>query len=121
MYRFYSNPHRVLLKDIEEVLKKEKISSHDAISRIRTLLKNKKRLVTVTVVGEYQDGQLSVATARCSKKDSFNRKKGRKIAEGRLKAGVLFDVYEFSSGLKSEDFIQLASNIVKVVQKSPKG
>mgnify|MGYP006931611145 CR=1 FL=1 len=120
MYRFYSNPYRALLRDIQEVLKKEKISSQDAVSRIKNLLKNRKRLVAVSVVGQLKDGQLSVATARCSKKDPFSRKRGRTIAEGRLNAGILYDVYDCPSGLKAEEFINLASNIVEVVQKSPK-
>lgn len=38
----------------------------------------------VTFVGEFENGLLKIASARCSKRDQFNRKKGRKIAEGRL-------------------------------------
>ena len=42
-----------------------------------------------TIVGEHKDGVLKLAAARCSNRDHFNRKIGRSIAEGRLKAGKL--------------------------------
>lgn len=42
----------------------------------------------VTVVGEQREnGEFVFAAARCSNKDNFSRKRGRKIAEGRLAKG----------------------------------
>lgn len=38
----------------------------------------------VTVVGNYINGRLNIAAAKCSKKDQFVRKIGRAIASGRL-------------------------------------
>ena len=41
----------------------------------------------VTVVGEHKDGMLNLATAVCSRKDNFVKRKGRAIAEGRFSKG----------------------------------
>lgn len=61
----------------------------------------------VTVVGEFKDGVLSLATSCCSKKDQFMRKKGRAIAEGRLAKSKLADKVEMDS-CSIKDFIDLA-------------
>lgn len=50
----------------------------------------------VTVVGEYADGVLNLAVARCSNMDAFVKKTGREIATERLKKG------EFVLSFKSE-------------------
>ena len=52
--------------------------------------------VRVTVVGDYADGVLNFAVARCSQADIFVRKTGREKAIERLKNG------EFVTSLKSE-------------------
>jgi hypothetical protein len=43
----------------------------------------------VAIVGEFDGKFLKLAAARCSRKDHFNRKIGRNIAEGRLHANKL--------------------------------
>lgn len=52
--------------------------------------------VRVTVVGDYADGVLNLAVARCSQEDIFVRKTGREKAIERLKKG------EFVTSLMSE-------------------
>ena len=86
MYRFYSNPTDT--------------------SKVR-----------VSVVGEYshEDGILKIAVSRCSKKDSFIKKKGRAIAEGRLYKGKLYDKITFPTPPSSEEFIEHAKLIAKEV------
>jgi len=42
------------------------------------------------------ENELQLAVSRCSKKDNFNRKVGRNIAEGRLLKGKLFRTVGFS-------------------------
>ncbi len=56
-------------------------------SKAGQILKSKNR---VAIVGKYKDGTLSMAVARTSVQDQFNRKKGRLIAEGRLEKGRIF-------------------------------
>jgi hypothetical protein len=65
----------------------------------------------ITVVGEYQDGILKLATACCSKKDQFMRKKGRSIAEGRLAKNKIMDIIslDYCSGNDFVDFAQALS------------
>lgn len=53
--------------------------------------------VRVTVVGNYVDGVLNLAVARCSEKDTFVKKHGRDLAINRLSSGI----YTYS--LKSEE------------------
>lgn len=50
----------------------------------------KAKIVRITVVGKHENGKLSLAVARCSKKDCFVKKTGRAIAEGRLAKGKTF-------------------------------
>ena len=68
----------------------------------------------VTVVGEHKDGLLKVAVARCSDLDRFDRKKGRMIAEGRLRVGKLI-LQERRENVSINDFIQLATHIESYV------
>ena len=73
----------------------------------------------VAVVGECKDGVLKVAVARCSKKDSFIRKKGRAIAEGRLLKGKLHSSYPMDT-CDYTNFIEIAGKIVNEVKASKK-
>jgi len=85
-----------------------------------------------TVVGSFhENGDLEVAVARCSKKDSFIKRKGAKIAEGRLAGGKSVTIpKEVYMNLAEEDptvethpgsvraFCLVARPIADVVQKN---
>ena len=43
----------------------------------------------VSFAGTFNDGILEISAARCGNKENFNRKKGRRIAEGRLSKKIL--------------------------------
>lgn len=75
--------------------------------------------VRVTVVGKYQDGTLTLAVARCSKDDSFNRKKGRLIAKGRLKIGRYYEKF-ITPEPTGEEWIALAEPICEKLQNDHK-
>lgn len=68
----------------------------------------------VTVVGEHQGGVLKLASACCSNKDQFIKKKGRAIAEGRLHKNKLFDTVETES-CDIKLFVALAENAARQV------
>lgn len=70
----------------------------------------------VTVVGEHQNGALNLAVAITGDHEQFMRKKGRKIAEGRLIKGKLIE----SIPVNKEDcngnfFHEAATKIAEVV------
>lgn len=44
----------------------------------------------VTIVAEFKDNTLNIAAARCSKKDRFIKRKGRAVAESRLKNNYFY-------------------------------
>ena len=69
----------------------------------------------VSVVGQYDNNILSIAVARCSNKDNFIRKKGRMIAEGRLRKGKVFLVRNMVT-CSSSDFVNIAKEIIKDVE-----
>lgn len=70
------------------------------------------RAPRVTIVGINDNGTMKFAAARCSKKDQFNRKKGRIIATGRLQTEKIvhsapiaqdpFPFYEIAKDLSSK-------------------
>lgn len=64
----------------------------------------------VTVVGTHSEGVLKIAVARCSKKDSFIKKKGRMIAEGRLAANKLHSLHQLDT-CEVVDFVNIAKTI----------
>ena len=71
----------------------------------------------VSVVGECTDGTLKIAVSRCSSKDNFVRKKGRELAETRLKTGnVYFQVQANTCDVR--EFLYLAKSIAKEVSES---
>ena len=73
----------------------------------------------VTFVGEFENGLLKIASSRCSKKDQFNRKKGRTIAEGRLLKNKLIFQKEMTdcSGANFLDITrELSSEIIRTKQ-----
>lgn len=74
--------------------------------------------VRVSVVGKYDNGTLKIAAARCSSKDSFIRKKGKMIAEGRLQKGKLFSEIELSS-CEVKDFVSHAKLVIEKVKFNP--
>ena len=65
----------------------------------------------VTFVGEYSDGLLKIAAARCSKKDQFARKKGVKIAEGRLSKNRLIFKQEMPD-CSPKQFVDISKTLV---------
>ncbi len=83
-------------------------------------MKNKKRIFIyhsphfikprITVVGEYHDGLLKFAVARCSLKDRFVRKTGRLIAMERIVNGDVFLVLK-TRNPNSEIFHEYANVI----------
>jgi len=44
----------------------------------------------VTIVAEFKNNHLNLSAARCSRKDRFMKKKGRAIAESRLKNNYFY-------------------------------
>jgi hypothetical protein len=62
----------------------------------------------VAVVGSHENGILKIAVAICSPRDQFRRKKGRMIAEGRLKANKVYTSIPIAS-CDSEQFVNIAS------------
>ena len=71
----------------------------------------------VAVIGEYAEGQLTLAVSRCSDKDNFVRKKGRFIAEGRLKKGKIYGIVTIPKPT-TEDFLKIAGRIAGWVEAS---
>lgn len=71
----------------------------------------------VTFVGNFSDGILKIAAARCSKKDQFARKKGFQIAQGRLMKDKLIFSQEVSS-CDASQFVQIAKELSEGVIKS---
>jgi len=68
----------------------------------------------ISVVGEYQDGVLRLAASKCSKKDSFMRKKGRTIAEGRFNKGKFCKEIPLNN-FTIKDFIINAQLVIKEI------
>jgi hypothetical protein len=52
--------------------------------------RNKKRILTIARRVDPENGETSIGFAVCSPKDNFNKKKGREIAEGRMREAPLF-------------------------------
>lgn len=73
--------------------------------------------VRVTVVGDYNGGVLQIAAARCGKKDRFERKKGRYIAEERLDKGKLFISIKMDE-CTSARFVEIARRVVEHVAET---
>lgn len=71
----------------------------------------------VSVVGEYSEGVLKIAVARCSEKDHFVRKKGRMIAEGRLAKGKTYEEIPLAE-CDIQEFVRVAKSISKEVTKT---
>ena len=71
----------------------------------------------VSVVGKHTDGMLNIAVSRCSKKDNFNRKIGRSIAEGRLKRGYFFSQIPIDE-CDSKAFVEIAKTVANEVCSS---
>lgn len=67
----------------------------------------------MTIVGELQNEVLNIAIAITNVKETFVRKIGRAIAEGRLAKGRIYSSIEFpgKSKIMSEDFVKIAENI----------
>lgn len=76
----------------------------------------------VTVVGQLEGNSLNVACARCSPRDNFVRRKGRTIAEGRLKKGKLYGamVIGYAEQYRPKLFIELATDVAEDVAKTKK-
>lgn len=79
----------------------------------------------VAVVGVHSDGVLSIAVSRCSSKDNFMKKKGRKIAEGRLANGLKADTKKNTlyaqipmEACDVKNFLQIAHQTAKTVDES---
>lgn len=75
--------------------------------------------VRVTVVGEFSEGKLKMAVSRCGKKDNFSRKRGRAIAEGRLKKGLTYRSIDMAN-CTTHDFVEVAMVISEEVKNSMK-
>ena len=78
---------------------------------------NTNRNERVTFVGDFQNGILNIAAARCSKKDQFSRKKGTQIATGRLNKHRLV----YSTPLKecsNNDFLNVVRDLTPTIIKS---
>ena len=74
--------------------------------------------VRVSIVGEYSEGVLKIAVARCSNKDNFHKKKGRMIAEGRLAKNKLFDIIKMQD-CSIRKFVEIAKKISQTVANNP--
>jgi hypothetical protein len=66
--------------------------------------------VRATIVGKHEGGVLKIASSRQSEKDSFNRKKGNMIAEGRLAKGKLTAEIPMEE-CTGRDFLRIAEEI----------
>jgi len=73
--------------------------------------------VRVSVVGAFNEDEkkFEIAVSRCSAKDSFFKKKGRMIAEGRLKAGKLYGRFTIGAAISRKKFIEIALDVAKKV------
>lgn len=75
--------------------------------------------VRSTVVASLSGNVMNFAVARCGKKDSFNRKIGRKIAEGRLNSDkILYSTEVAENANPTTVFIQEAKNITETLINS---
>lgn len=72
----------------------------------------------VSVVGQYAGGVLKMAAARCSSRDHFVRKIGRKIAEGRLLKDKCTTLL-LEKAPSVAEFIQYAKGFAKDIQGDP--
>jgi hypothetical protein len=73
----------------------------------------------VTVVGEFDGDLLKISVARCSNKDQFRKKKGRAIAENRLRGGYLHDTIRVSEEEKNlQTFLKEAVKVEKVYREN---
>lgn len=73
---------------------------------------NPEQKVRVSVVGEFKNGILGLAVSRCSEKDTFIKKKGRMIAEGRLQKGKIYKAI-FMEECNSSIFVEEAKKCVE--------
>lgn len=69
------------------------------------------------IVGEHSEGMLRIAVSRCSKKDHFIKKKGRAIAEGRLRKNKLYTTVNMDF-CDVEAFVKVAKRVAEEVEKS---
>ena len=69
----------------------------------------------VSVVGQYDSGQLKIAVSRCSGKDAFVRKRGRAIAESRLIKGMLYRKINLPM-CDIKTFVEVAKGIAQEVE-----
>jgi len=75
--------------------------------------------VRISVVGQYEEGILKIAVARCSKKDTFIRRKGRAIAEGRLFKNKLYTAVPMQA-CDIVAFVDVAKQVVAEVARTKK-
>lgn len=67
----------------------------------------------MTIVGELRDEVLNIAVAITNEKETFVKRIGRAIAEGRLAKGKIYSSIKLPGKTKimSEDFVKIAENI----------
>lgn len=72
----------------------------------------------LSFAGVHKEGVLKIAVARCSKKDTFVKKKGRAIAEGRLHKDKIYHSIplEICDG---RDFVKAVEPLVEPLLKDP--
>lgn len=100
MYRFYSKAKETLSKKTK---RQWPVPTH-----------------RVVIVGEIEQDTLKLAVAKCSFRDTFKRKVGRQIAEGRLKKGDIFKYVPITEGrLTTEKFIEIASKVAQELLSIP--
>lgn len=65
-----------------------------------------------TVVGQtnQKTGEFEIAVSCCSHRDQFIRSRGREIALGRLKKGLLYSAVE-AKDITGKDFVEMAKRI----------
>lgn len=118
MYRFYSKPKRELISQISDILSStEKRASHDIVSRIQRVVNKRKNLATVAVVGSYENGELRLAVARCSIKDTFSKIRGRSIAEQRLLNSKFHSILTMENAPTGKEFVKIAREVAENVKK----
>ena len=71
--------------------------------------------VRVTIAGIYNNGVLVLSAARCSHKDQFNKKIGRKIASGRMYNDQIVLIKKIENFV-IKNFIKEASSISLLVK-----
>lgn len=117
-FRFYS-PESFVIENPTEEQRKLRIKHQEKLSRRDTNTIEMLNPNRIVVVAEIQNGNLNFAVAKCSIQDTFNKKKGRTIAEGRLYKGKIYKsipIEDFDNNVTVKTFVSLAKDIISEIE-----